>query len=163
MNGPLSHFALVLQPMAKYTITGTSQGNRLLYMYYVILQSFPKQVGVASARQALLGQAIPRDRSRNSFHFPESIGLVSTKSNLPVKWRNSTCISCLSQFYLAVCRFQQGMEYVVFSFGMYFLGLSCMMFYCSTFVSAGEIFTRFQASLETPTKTKSSELTENWR
>ena len=26
---------LVLQPMAKYTISGTSQGNRLLYMYYV--------------------------------------------------------------------------------------------------------------------------------
>ena len=43
MNGPLSHFALVLQPMAKYTIAGTSQGNRLLYMYYVSLQSFPKQ------------------------------------------------------------------------------------------------------------------------
>ena len=43
MNGPLSHFALVLQQMGKYTITGTSQGNQLLYMYYVSLQSFPKQ------------------------------------------------------------------------------------------------------------------------
>ena len=63
--------------MAKYTISGTSQGNRLLYMYYVSLQSFPKQKkrksqffisfffqklktfkGLPSTRQALLGQAI---------------------------------------------------------------------------------------------------------